>query len=213
MKRYIIITCSVLAFLLFCSKSCETPENENAVREENAFKGTLDSINKAFEADYLSEQTLRAFEVKAKQKLVDFADYLQIYTGKSLDESFKDHARQMIRDLFISDSVHIKIRLSKEEKEMNVTISEFLRIVPASGSDAIGVIIDSIEISKPLHRIDDVRYAGSLKFSQRFKGSSSTNNSITVSLIKQVDIIATKIRKQFGSDTLQIWQVYLGDIR
>jgi hypothetical protein len=213
MKRYVIITCSVLAFLLFCSKSCETTENENAAREEISFKATLDSINKTFEADYLSEQTLRAFEVKAEQKLVDFADYLQIYADKSLDESFKDHARQMILDLFISDSIHIKISISKEEKEMNLTIKEFLRIASASGSNVMGVRIDSLEISEPLHRIDDGRYAGSLKFSQRFKGSSSTNNSLTQSQRKTVDIIAAKIKKQFGNDTLQIWQVCLGDIR
>lgn len=213
MRKYLIISLSLLALLLFSSKRCDSPENENAGQEEIAMTTALDSINKAFEADYLSEQTLRAFEVKAKQKLIDFADYLHIYTDKSLEESFKDQARQMILDLFISDSVHIKIRISKEQKEMNLTITEFLRIVPGSGSNAIEVKIDSLEISEPLHRIGDGRYAGSLKFSQSFKEFSSNDNSFTGSLSKKVDIIATKIRKQFGSDTLQIWKVYLGDIR
>ena len=213
MRKFLIISVSLLAFLLFSSKKCESPEDENVVGEETAFKAALDSINKAFEADYLSEQTLRAFEVKAKQKLVDFADYLHIVNDKTLDESFKEQARQMILDLFISDNVHISLKVHDELKEKNLVINEFLKMDSGPGGNSMEFIFDSINLSEPLHKVNDFNYIGSLTFSQRFTGFSSTNNLIIVSLSKKVDVIATKIRKQFGSDTLQIWQVYLGDIR
>ena len=83
MRKFLIISVFLLAFLLFSSKKCESPEDENTTREEIAFKATLDSINHSFESDHLSDLTLRAFEVKAKQKLADFADYLQICFDKS----------------------------------------------------------------------------------------------------------------------------------
>jgi len=66
-----------------------------------------------------------AFEIKAKQKLTDLADYLQIYADNSLDEAFREHARQMILDLFISDSVQVKIRIKKDKEEINLKINEF----------------------------------------------------------------------------------------
>jgi hypothetical protein len=213
MRKYLIISVSLLAFLIFSSKKCDSPENEDAAREEMAFNAYLDSINKGFEADHPSTQALQAFEVKAKQKLVDFADYLQIYMDKSLDESFKDHARQMIRDLFISDSILINLQVSDELKEKNVTIMDFLKVVSASGSVTPAVIIDSIEISEPLQKVSDSKYAGSLKFSLQFKGSASQDISRTESNNNTVEIIAAKIKKQFGRDTMQLWQVFLGDIR
>jgi hypothetical protein len=213
MRKYLIISVSLLAFLLFSSKKCDPPENEDAAREEIAFKATLDSINEVFEADHLSEQTLQAFEMKAKQKLVDFADYLQIFSDKSLYESFKDHARQMIHDLFVSDSVLINLKVSDELKEKDLTINEFLKVISASGSITTVVIIDSIEISERLQKVNDNRYAGSLQFSYQHEISSDPNFALTGSVCKRVDIIVTKIRKQFGSNTLQIWQVCLGNIR
>lgn len=213
MRTYLIISVSLLAFLLFSSKKCESPEEENAVREEIAFKATLDSINMVFEADYLSEQTLRAFEEKSKQKLIDFADYLLIYTDKSLDETFRDHARRMIRDLFISDSVHINLKVSDEREKKNISINELLKMEPGPGESHMKFIFDSIDLSEPLHRVNDLNYKGSLKFSQQYEVTSVTNSPITCSVSKKVEIIATKVRKPFGGDTLQIWKVYLGNIR
>lgn len=213
MRKYLIISLSLLAFLLFSSKECDSPEDENAAKEEIALKANLDSINKAFEADYLSEQSLRAFELKAKQKLADLADYLQIYRDKSLDESFKDHTRKMILDLFISGNVNIDLEVSDEMKENNPAINEFLDMDASPGLNFREFRFDSIEISEPLHRVDEFHYTGSIGFSQRYEFLSVTNPANTGSLNRKVDIIATKVRKHFGSDTLQIWKVYLGEIR
>jgi hypothetical protein len=173
----------------------------------------LDSINLSFENDHPSDQTLRAFEVKAKQKLADLADYLQIYTDKSMDESFRDHARQMIMELFISGSVQINLNDSATQKKQNLPIVEFLNMHHNLEQNSLNFIFDSIELYEPLHCVNDLNYKGSLKFSQRVDRSSSTHSLIPVSVMKRVEIIATKIRKQFGSDTLEIWQVCLGDIR
>jgi hypothetical protein len=213
MRKYLVISVSLLAFLLFSSKQCNSPEDENAAREEIALKATLDSINKAFEADYLSEQSLRAFELKAKQKLADLADYLQIYSDPSLDGSFRDLTREMILDLFISDSVHIKLKIPGEMKGKNLSINEFLKMYPSQVKNSIAFTFDSIVLSEPLHKVNDQWYTGSLKFLRRYKVSLQTNSGITRSVNNKVDIIATKVKKQFGTDKLQIWRIFLGDIR
>jgi hypothetical protein len=213
MRKYLVISVSLLAFLLFSSKQCNSPEDGNAAREETALKVTLDSINKAFEADYLSEQSLRAFEIKAKQKLADLADYLQIYSDPFLDESFKDHTREMILDLFISDSVHIRLNIPGKMKENNLSINEFLKMYPSQVKNSTAFTIDSILMSEPLHKVNDLWYTGSLEFTRRYIVSPQTNSGITQTVNNKVDIIATKVKKQFGTDTLQIWRIFLGDIR
>jgi hypothetical protein len=211
MRKYFVILLSLTALLLFSSKSCETPENNK--EDETTLESTMDSINKTFLAENLSDQTLQAFEMKAEQKLTDFGDYLQIYSDKSLDEAFRTHVRQMIRELFISDSVRINIRITKDKNEKDLTINEFLGILSSGDDHSIRIFFDSIEVNNPLQRTGVIKYAGSLKFIQRYEVSPSINPAITGSVCRKVDIFAVKGGKQFGGDTLQIWQVYLGSIR
>ena len=211
MKTYPVIFFSILIYLLFSSKSCESPGNSDY--EENTLNATLDSLNKSFEAEYPSDQTLRAFEMKASQKLTDFSDYLQIFHDTSLDATFKEHTRQMIRELFISDTIHIDFRISEEQKVTNLTMSNFFNILSSSDFKPTSIIIDSIIISDPLQRSGEGKYSGSLKFIQRLDMPAGSHNGSVTSFSKTIDIIATRINKSFGDDTLYIWQVYLGDIR
>jgi hypothetical protein len=213
MKRFVIITCSVMAFLVFCSKSCETPENKATMNEEIAFKATLDSITSSFVTDHLSEQTLRSLEVKAEQKLADLADYLQIYTDKSLDKSFRDHARQMIRDLFISDSVMIFLLVTPGISEECISLKDFLRSSTGLPGKSLKFTFDSLILTKPLRRINEICYTGNMSFLQRYQMPCSSNPEVSYSVKKEVEIIAKKVTKAFGSDTLKIWSVLLGDIK
>ena len=92
MKRYFFIVFSVLSFFLFCSKSCNSPEEEERNSEEARFKKTLDSLDNSLTNAILTDQALRAFEMKAGQSLSDFADYLEILADRSADESFRMEA-------------------------------------------------------------------------------------------------------------------------
>ena len=213
MKRFVIHIFSLLAFLVFCSKSCESPEDQQAGKEEAELKATLDSISSSFFADQPSEQTLRLLEVKAKQKLADLADYLQIYYNETLDEAFRTNARQMIRDLFISDSVLISLKFTSGMNEKGVSLDDFLRDDKGFPGNTLQFSFDSIILSAPLHRINEISYMGVMSFIQRFQKSTTSDPEDTFSVIKEADIFALKVRKPFGSDTLKTWSVFLGGIR
>ena len=212
MKKYLFIFGVILVYFLFSSKSCETTEKKNYDLEETALARTRDSIRNEFVSDDLSEKSLRAFEGKAKEKLIDFADYLNIYSDKSLDKAFKEQAHQMILDLFISDSTSVIILPRGRMKEDSYTLKQFLNLDLLLNYNFHEIIFDSIKISKPLYPINDFCYTGSLNFSQQVKYVSSFDPSDELSSNRKVDIIATKVRKPFGSDTLQIWRVFLGKI-
>lgn len=213
MRKFLFIFVAILAYLLLCSKSCGSDEKDDSAKQAAELTQTKVSIKNEFESDNLSKKSLRAFEVKAKQKLVDFSDYLDIYSDKQMDESFKSQARQMILDIFMSDTIRVTTLLLQESNAKYFQITEFLSSSSASGYNSMDFIFDSIEVAAPLLRTDNFNYKGRLSFSRRVKISSASDTLFTGPDRMEVDIFASKVRKQFGSDTLQIWSVFLGDIR
>jgi hypothetical protein len=213
MRKFLFLFGAILAYLLLCSKSCGSDEKSDSANQEAELTKTKVSIKNEFESDDLSKKSLRAFEVKAKQKLVDFSDYLRIFSDIELDTAFKMQARKMILDLFISDSILINSGLINYSDEKNLTISEFLRIDSSSVSNSIYFTIDSIEIAQPFRRIDDLNYRGRLSFLRLAKSSSTSSDYLVQPKKMEADIIAAKVSKPFGQDTLQVWGVFLGAIK
>lgn len=212
MKKYLVISLSLLAFLVFSAKKCESPENEYTAKNETAISTALDSLKTSFEAGQLSTESLKAFEEKAKQKLIDLADYLHIITDKSLDQSFKDQAMHQLSDLFISDTVTIGIRLSKKADSKPMVFNAFLKYSYSTDFNSIDFLFDSISVSETLHLTHENQYSGKLNFIGHFKGYQASDTTISSLEKKTADIVAIKINKRFGNDTLQVWQVFLGNI-
>jgi hypothetical protein len=213
MRKFLLIFAAIMAYLLLCSKSCDSDEQVNAASKEAEVTKAKEAIKNEFESDELSRKSLRAFEAKAKQKLVDLADYLDIYTDKLIDESFKDQARQMILDLFISDSVLINNRLSGENDEIVLPVREFLKTELASVYTSADFMFDTLEIAAPLRRIDDLNYIGRLSFSRMVKMCNSTDTLIAGPGKLEAEIFVARVKKSFGSDTLLVWKVFLGEIK
>lgn len=213
MRKFLFIFIATLAYLVLSSKSCGTDEKDDAAKKEAELIKTKASIKNEFESDNLSKKSLRAFEVKAKQKLVDFSDYLGICSDKQMDESFKNQARQMILDMFIADSIKVNSFLVNEMEEKNVPINKILNSDFGSGNNSMDFIFDSIEVEKPLRRTDEFNYAGNLTFSRHVKVYSSTDTLFSGPAKMEVEILASKVKKTFGTDTLQVWGVYLGNIK
>jgi hypothetical protein len=212
MKRSLIILGAVLAYFLLCSKSCVRDEKEEAARKKTELTETKAKIKNEFESDDLSRKSLKAFEGKAEQKLVDFSDYLRIYIDNKLDTAFKLQARKMISDLFISDSVEISSALIIDDVE-NLSITDFLGIDSSSIYQTLDITFDSIEIAQPFRRIDDLNYKGRLSFSRLSESTSISGDHLIRSRKMEADIFTSKVSKTFGQDTLLVWSVFLGNIR
>lgn len=213
MRKFIFIFIVSLAYLVLSSKSCGTDEKDDAAKKEAELIKTKARIKNEFESDDLSKKSLKAFEVKAKQKLVDFSDYLGICSDKQMDESFKNQARQMILDLFISDSIRVNGLLINEKEENNIPINKFLNSDFGYGNNSMDFVFDSIEVEKPLRRTDEFNYVGNLNFSRRVKVYSPSDTLCTGPAKMEVEILASKVKKIFGADTLQVWGVFLGNIK
>ena len=211
MRRFSYILTACLLYLLLCSDSCNSNRQDRSVEHEAALAQDVEDLKNEFKSDELTEKSLNAFEVKAKQKLVDLSDYLNIYTVKSTDESFRIQARQMIQDLFISENVRINDLLLNEPDRKDISITDFLN--RKFQYNLLNLKFDSIRISEPLHRTNELNYTGSLKFSRFMKALTSTDTLIVSPTKMEVEIFVSKVKKAFGNDTLQVWNVSLGNIQ
>jgi hypothetical protein len=211
MKNFSYILVAILAYLMLSSKSCESDRKDSSEIHEAELTKAMVDLKNEFKSDELSKKSLRAYEVKARQKLVDFSDYLSIYSVKPIDESFRIQARQMILDLFVSDHVRINALLLNESDRESILIGDFLS--KNFGYNSIKLVFDSVKIAKPLCRSDGINYAGNLRFSRSLKTYTSSDTLISTPVVMEVEFFVSKIKKSFGNDTLQIWNVSLGSIQ
>lgn len=187
MKRPFLIPILLLAFIVLSSKQCA--EDADPLVEVDTQLEEISAVKSAFESDYLKSESLFAFEEKAKQKLSDYSDYLNIAKDTSLDTTFRHQAANMIPHLFY------------QKKEPIISTG--------SGSLAL---IDSIYMIKPLSKTSTAIYTGSLGF-HGMMTDIETNDSMILSPQKwTIEMIATKTLTSFGKDTLRVWKVFLGEM-
>jgi hypothetical protein len=211
MIKLIKITTFLLVLFVLCAPSCED-DQVSANREEAIISGAKKDIRKEFETDYLTEASLYAYEVAAKQKLSDFTYYIDILADTNLDKSFREKAGEMIRSSFFSEQITTNLNDETEEQAGKISVHQLVKLGLDNQLILPTFSIDSILIHEPLHRISNSTYSGILKFTQNF-----SEDSLSGILINQktrtADIYVQKEVKIFGTDTLKIWNVRLGEIR
>lgn len=175
----------MLALIVLSSKQCV--EDDDSQAEVDTQMEEISAVKSAFESDYLKSESLYAFEEKAKQKLRDYSDYLNIANDASLDTTFRLQASSMIPLLFYQNKEPL--------------------IANAPGTM---VKIDSIYMIEPLSKASESVYSGMLGFSLEILETESEDTIRTGPQHWSVEMIATKTRTSFGKDTLNVWKVFLG---
>jgi hypothetical protein len=211
MKKGVKIVVLTLVYLLLCGKSCQD-DREIFLRQENEVAAAKVDIRNEFEADYLDEEARFAAEVKATQKLLDFADYFSIYSDISIDSTFREKAGEMIQDIFISDDILISFPPLEMKNVPLLTLDKLLKRHWSKEILSFDISYDSLKIIDPLHRTGHEKYTSRLMGYQNIISYTSTDTLSTDFIPVKVDIFATRQEKRFGQDTLKVWVVNLGNI-
>ena len=224
-NRKIHIILIILGFALWGAPTCNDPDPwENARVQANgeiisdellvskAREEIIESIEKEFEATYLDKENLRAFEERSKEKLLDFTDYLTVYSTKKYDESFKNQARRMLLDTYV-DKGSSRTNLLSSPNKNNHTLDEFLEEVNNMNYDFIKLNPDNISISDSLKLSENGNYTGEITFSGEILGISDLDTLIIRSGVNKIELIVQRSFKSFGNDSLKVWSVQFGDIQ
>ena len=204
------ISAIIFVLLIISAPSCED-EQETAKRRDAVLSTIKKDIRTEFETDYLTEASLFAFETTAKQKLTDFNDFLHIIADTSLDISFRSKAGEMIESTFLTENITIRLILQEKKPAKKIKVHNLINLGLENKLSHLPFTFDSIRIYKPLHRIDDKTYTGILMFSQNFT-DPAIPEQIIKSIKRNTGFYVVKERKVFGTDTMKIWNLRLGDI-
>jgi hypothetical protein len=212
MKRIIQISALILLYLLTTAKSCENREGADDANDAARVATARDSIRLAFESDMPSGTSLRAFEGAARIRLADFSDYLAIIQDTTVAEVFRKKANEMIRSLFISGNSVFRFpkpdRLGIGEVTVNQILAPGREFTPVFGK----ILADSIRVQQALHKAGDSIFKGILSYSCLPTGDVPAKNREQVTGDVTVGFLLIRHEKRFGTETLMIWDIFLGDM-
>lgn len=211
--RWIINIFSFLLIWLICSADGCTDDTTVADRRvEKQISIIKDSIRAVFEAETPGDNLLKAYEETAKQKLIDFADYLKIASDSSVNNVFRAQAAEMAGKIFISGSTDFTYWNRYSFASGRITVDSLLG---NSLSNRMTSYIQPVQISiqKSLKMKNDTVYEGNLSFHPQRNFFIKDDSSETGNEMLVIDIYAVRKLKPFGKEILSVWEVCLGDIK
>ena len=210
MKKTLHLLMLIIIYLLCGARSCSESDLKDG-NEKNLISASKDSIKKAIEIDIPDTELLKTHEQMAKQKLLDFADYMKIVSDTTIDARFRQQAAEMARKLFISGQINIRNWDIISEHSKNRTLNQFLAKNLNEGS-TYWIQLEGIDIAKPLSQTNDSAFIGRLSV---YKSSLSFEKQLVTKKYTEkvlVDFHLQKKTKSFGNDRVKVWEVYLGEI-
>ncbi|PIQ24810.1 MAG: hypothetical protein COW63_19510 [Bacteroidetes bacterium CG18_big_fil_WC_8_21_14_2_50_41_14] len=211
MRDLFKISILLLIYILFSAKSCSDSELKES-RHEELVMATRDSIINKLDTEFLSEETFFLAQKSAEQKLLDLADFLNIYYQSNLDTTFKKQTARMILDIFINEDAEVMLGKNTRNNKV-LTVKQLLE--SDFGSDCIKSTFhfDSLSLSETLTRRNGKTYFGALNFKQSFIAYKSMDTLIIEPFNSTADFYLTKVQKYFGAEMLEIWEVKIGNIK
>jgi hypothetical protein len=210
MKNCVRITGILLLFMVLKSESCG--ELNEGADQQNLLIQYRNEIRSQFETAELNDLALIEFGQAAKQKLADFADYLQILSDTSFRKPYREKAGEMILQMFSSDTIRVKVVPDNSRTDCEFSISQWVHQVLNNEISLSHVDIDSVQILRHFDRTAPDVYSAVLSFNERKR--SGLEQDVSGSFINRIAMVyIIKGCKVFPPDTLSVWQLYLGGIR
>ena len=190
--KYLMLLAACL--LILASPTCEeevSPEQRRQNRIEE-----LQGVAEDLRSEALTRNNIEAFEFKAVEKLIDYADYLDLVYNSNLDNSFRNQAQENIKRLFTGRSA------PGQPVPDNIIPENY---------NSLQFIIDSIEVINHLERQVTETYTGRMQYSFQILGITGMDTLNLDSSIHQIGMQLQMKVKDFGENSLLVWEILLSD--
>jgi hypothetical protein len=188
--KYLLILSG--GMLTLASPTCE--DEVSSDKEMQLKREALQAVAEDFRTESLRTRNLEAFESRAKKKLMEYADYLNIVYDQDLESVFRDQAGDNVKDLFTG---------------RNAPSSPLPAGFDPGSFSIIKFRIDSIEVISPLKKQPTETYEGSLQYSLNIYGIREQDTINLESSLCRMGIRLQMNLKDFGVDSLLVWEVLL----
>lgn len=202
MKRLRNLTFTLWLIALLGS-GCATAYRENKSEEQPVELVLSDEeLDEQFTSEQLSKARLTAMEARARQKLQDFIDYLNIIANPTLDSTFRKEAVQQAERLFVDPQA--KVNLSSDSQATEApTVHRWLEALRRA-NEPQSFVTDEPVVIQPLTADEDYQYRGTLAFTLLANATPTD---------RQADVLVKKVYKEFGREKEWVWEMFLEDIR
>jgi hypothetical protein len=191
--KYVILLGA--SFVILAAPTCEGDMDPADARRDHIYR--LEAVSEVFTSESLSADNLEAFEFRAVEKLMDYADYLGILCSEGYEPSFRQQAAQNIEALF--------------DKHENPDAAMIPDTIDGSHGTYL-ILIDAVDIIRPLERETDTRYSGSMRYTETILGAGLEDTTLISHSRNRIGIILQMDYKEFGEHSLLVWEVLLGGI-
>jgi len=212
MNRVKYIWILIIIYLVCSARACNESEEATDVQKEQYTVNLMNSVKSVFTSESLSDHLLRAYEITASEKLTDFADYMKIVSDTTLDLRFRQHAAELIRNLFIDSNIDIR-SWSRVYNMVGFDTLELLLEHSLLLGNSFWTPISHITINNPYNCENDSTFTGSLSFYCRRIPFGIHDTLETGTEKHMIDIYLLRKLKSYGDQKFRVWEVYLGDIK
>jgi hypothetical protein len=188
------------------SISCGPSTNDNEDIDGNNKSGHFKEIIN-LDIDSLSVNHTKAFEQRAIQKLQDLKDYIEILSDPQIDTVFKNQASEMAGDLFSSKDNNIAFPLIENSDIEPLKIDSFFITLKNSAYGKLTLEIHNTSVINKIEKLGNSEYNGAIQFRLFVLTGQKTYK-----MDMRCKIIVKKVKKEFGKESKQVWEVFLGDI-
>lgn len=173
---------------------------------------TTTTVNKT---PTLNEEEYQTYRSKAKVKVDDFMNFLNIISNKDLDASEKDKVIEQTVKLFTPNST-IQVSMKMPDGSIRVTtrkIEDYLKRLKLSPYSSINIEWTDVQYVSELKQEDDGNYYGTISGEQRFTGYDKSGEvKYTDVTQKNVKVMVKSYKKIVEAIENQRWDVFLGNI-
>ncbi|MCP4438074.1 MAG: hypothetical protein GY810_03950 [Aureispira sp.] len=206
----------IIYIIIFCLGLNLSSRGQNASYNTNnnsSYKGAYGyEVKRDFENTRLQQKNLDAFECRAKQKVKDFVDYVNLLANEEYGKELRTHAAGLTKALFVNERIVIKSHWFSGKKMKEHSLTAFIRALQDLDGTTLTVSVVDIKTAVPLTRTGE-GYVGRLVAKQTLE--LKKNDKVQgVSPYKELEvgIVLKRIKKKFGKQEQEIWELFLGDV-
>jgi hypothetical protein len=186
------------------------PTDREANGHDSASDQFIEILN--LQNDSLTVRNIKAFEQRAIQKLQDLKDYFEILSDSTIEDTFKKQALDMVRGLFASGDNTITFKLRENQEIKALKVDTFFISLQNDKYGVLTLQFYNVSITNTIKKLDESEYKGVIRFRLFVFEKQGKTKALLNKANMQCDIIAKKVKKKFGNETKQIWEVFLGNI-
>ncbi len=161
----------------------------------------------------LSQKELNAYSLRAMEKVKDFTNYLELLTNKEYSAEIRKHSLQPATQMFTSPNNFMEVASTSRKLIKRYPIGSYLRKIQNSSYQKTKISHEDMRWLEPLRRENNGSYTGTIVCEQRFTGRLLGGKEYSDFTTKAYNIVLKREHKKFGSRSLEVWQLYLGDVK